>query len=300
MDKYNKRIDLEEEKRRTTFHNGRKDISKLGAGDSFYIAKFYKKGHQEIFQKILEETNFIQMFHIGKDQALPIPRLVTAQADHFEIATEKKEDTEKKEETEKVKKSALYRMPGCNEKNIPVSDWTPTVKKVCELASEEINQKLNHCVLTLFQNEDDSLGFHQDKILYLNENSLILSISFGEARPIQFHSLNGKDSQTILLRPGSLLAIGPKTNKMYVHGIPKLTESVGPRVSLSLRTVDTFIQYKKHSKEDLQNETENFEIVGKGSDYQTKNYPFIKSHDDPENYSETVKKQIESVQNNIN
>jgi len=39
----NKRIDITEAKKRYQYFDGTKDISKLGAGDSFYISNFLKK-----------------------------------------------------------------------------------------------------------------------------------------------------------------------------------------------------------------------------------------------------------------
>ena len=196
------------------------------------------------------------MFNIGENNADPIPRLVSAQSDRQDPSV-----------------SAIYSMPGCNENNIVTTEWTPTVRYVCDQASKEIGQQLNHCVLTLFRNEDDSLAFHKDKLVDLQDNSLILSVWFGDARPILFHSVDGKDRQTIMLRPGSLLAIGPKTNKAYMHGIPKLTDPVGPRVSLSLRTRESFIK-SEESKDEPTEQPTKFQILGRGAEFQCVNYPF--------------------------
>jgi hypothetical protein len=44
-----KKIDLNEAKNSSLFFDGKKDIQKLGAGDSFYISNFMKKGREEIF-----------------------------------------------------------------------------------------------------------------------------------------------------------------------------------------------------------------------------------------------------------
>lgn len=269
----NKRINLQEAKRTSQFYDGKKDIAKLGAGDSYYVVNFLKKERIEIFDKIMTEVTFAQMFNIGENNADPIPRLVSAQSDHQDSGA-----------------SAIYRMPGCNEKNIATTEWTPTVRYVCDQASKAIGQQLNHCVLTLFRNEDDSLAFHKDKLIDLQENSLILSVSFGETRPILFHSMDGKDRQTIMLRPGSLLAIGPKTNKTYMHGIPKLIDHMGPRVSLSLRTIETFIKFEE--SKDSNNDPIKFQILGKGAEFQCANYPFTKSHDDTDAYNDNVKTQI--------
>jgi len=265
----NKKIDIHVDKKAYDFFDGKSEILKLGSGDSFYIPDFLKKENKELFEKIMEETKFVQMFNIGKDNADPIPRLVTAQSDRVDDGS-----------------AAIYRMPGCNEKNIATTPWTPTVKYICDQASEYINQKLNHCVLTLFRNQEDSLAFHKDKLVDIVDNSLILSISFGDTRPIIFHEVDGKNKQMIMLKPGSLLAIGPQTNKRYMHAIPKINQEVGPRVSLSFRSVASYIKYDNTETE------QKFTIIGKGAEFQTANYPFTKSHDNESFYSENVKKQI--------
>lgn len=259
--------------------NGKKDISKLAAGDTYYYARFIDDRDSRIFKKILEETDFDQMFNCSETNIEPIPRLVAGQCDKSKG------------------KSCIYRMPGCNEKNIRTSNWSSTVKQVLDLANEEINQNFNHCVVTLFRNKDDSLGFHKDKLLDLTDKTHILSISFGDTRPIVFKSENGRHVQTIMLRPGSLLAIGPKTNKLYYHGISKVEDDVGPRLSLSFRSIASFV------------DEETNEITGQGDEYQDVNYPFLgnySEHDFSEEQLSTMKEfndkakdQVKSIISNI-
>ena len=250
------------------YYDGKKPVYNLGGGDSFYIPKFIKgkKLQDEYFVKLLCEINFVQMFQFKHETSLdPIPRMVQGQTDKT-TAT-----------------SSIYRMPGCNQSNIKTVNWTETVNQILELAKHQVNDPgLNHCVCTLYRDQNDSLGFHQDKIIDLEEDSLILSISFGAARPIVFQEMDGKKQQTIMLQPGSLLAIGKKTNQQWKHAVPKLDTYVEPRISLSIRHIKTFIE----EKTDV--------ISGKGEEYQTKNYPFTLSYDEPDKYSQEVKDKIES------
>jgi len=266
----NRRVSIKELRQSTQFYDGRKDVPKFGAGDSFYVANFLKAESKQLFPTIMGELEFTQMFNVGATQANPIPRLVAAQSDRLPNGGG----------------SAIYRMPGCNEKNIPTSDWTPKVRYVCEQASKCIKQPLNHCVVSRYRDENDSLAFHHDKLLDLQDKSLILSVSFGDARPILFSSADGKTRQTLLLQSGSLLAIGPLTNRLMLHSIPKLDDPVGERISLSLRSIETFIQFDP-------NDRSKFVVSGKGAEFQTPNYPFSKSHDDPSLYSDDVKLQMQ-------
>jgi hypothetical protein len=361
----NRQFDLAKAKLATDFHDGRRDVTRLCSGDSYYIADFIKsaKERAELFDQIMGEAQFTQMFNVsltaaassdsatqvptasgsspaeasaatsgtctaavgdsGAGRAKPIPRLVTAQAEHLESGA-----------------SAIYRMPGCNEKNIPTTRWTPAVKRIVDAASEAIGQKFNHCVVSLYRDGSDGLGYHKDKTVDIADQSVILSVSLGATRPIQFAPVNVKHGKvkpvTVMLKAGSLLAIGPRTNSEWMHGIPKLTEDVGPRISLSIRSVASFIQWSDgkpttdakavtpptESKADTSADTKStavdvksaspitaaasasfstaqpveteraFVITGKGAAHQTPNYPFSVSFDDSAMYSESLKTQM--------
>lgn len=264
-------------RRGVTYHNGSKSINKIGSGDSYYISKFIKSDaeRKDIFRNLLDEVEFEQMFNISPNNAVyPLPRLVAAQTDcTLDESTES---------------TPIYRMPGCNECNIQTKPWSKTVKYVRDLASKLIGQEFNHCVIGLFRDQNDSLAYHKDKLLDLEEDSVIISVSFGEDRPIYFKSEKDSSEEIINLKAGSLLAFGQKTNHQFKHTIPKLDEPVGARISLSFRTVAT--KCVKNI------ETNTFEIIGQGTEHQTVNYPFIKSFDpklDKTIYTEDMLKQID-------
>jgi alkylated DNA repair dioxygenase AlkB len=232
-------------------YDGLKDVGKLGAGDSYYVKKLMKID-DKMFLDLLNEITFEQMFNFtpnAKDtDVVPIPRLVSAQTDKNLI------------------NSPHYRMPGCNQGNIPTHAWTPTVNLIREKAQVETGQELNHCVINLYFDSNDSLAFHKDNLLDLKENTGVISVSIGQTRPILFHSTETKHKQNINLVNGSLLYIGTKTNKQYVHSIPKLFDKVEPRLSLTFRCIDSFINNQDNS------------ISGIGSLYQSHDYPFIQNH----------------------
>jgi len=251
------------------YFNGRKAVNKIGSGDSYYEPDFIKSKTEcdDIFRALLDEVEFEQMFNISPGNAVyPLPRLVAAQTFY---------DDEKG--------TPIYRMPGCNEANIRTKAWTKTVKQLRDKASQMLGQEFNHCVIGLFRDEEDSLAYHKDKLLDLAPNSVIISVSFGASRPIIFKSEKDESEQVILLRPGSLLVFGQDTNHKYKHTIGKLDEKVGPRISLSFRTVDT-----KISKDDQGS----IKITGQGDNYQSANYPFIKSFDNENDYTDEMKQQI--------
>ncbi|QKF94361.1 2OG-Fe(II) oxygenase superfamily protein [Fadolivirus algeromassiliense] len=253
-------------KKNSQYFDGRKDINKIGAGDSYYIANFIKSEKTDLFKNLLNEVQFEQMFNISPNKDVyPLPRLVSAQTFYDD-----------------AKGTPIYRMPGCNEANIKTKPWTKTVKYIRDKASELLGQEFNHCVIGLFRDENDSLAYHKDKLLDLEPNSVIISVSFGASRPIIFKSEKDDSEQIILLRPGSMLVFGQDTNHKYKHTIGKLDTQTDARISLSFRTVNTKVL--------------NGEIVGQGNDYQCTNYPFIKSFDDESEYTDEMKAKIKMYQ----
>lgn len=80
---------------------------------------------------LLNEIQFVQMYNFTPNsknsEVIPIPRLVSAQTD------------------KSVPNSAHYRMPGCNQGNIPTTIWTPTVDFIKQQAEIATGQKINHC-----------------------------------------------------------------------------------------------------------------------------------------------------------
>lgn len=210
-------------------------------GDLDYQPKIFKDID---FDSLEQEINFIQMYNVNKKtgQKLPIPRLVAGFADH---------DANGK---------VLYRMPGCNEMNIPADDWGNLLLKIRDRLRGETGIDYNHCVATLFRDEHDSLGFHHDKLIDLDQSSPIISLSFGETRPIVFVSNDSKETVNIALKHGSMLVFGDKYNRRYYHSIPKLVNKVGKRISLSFRVVESKIN-------------DDGVVSGKGDRYQTSDYP---------------------------
>lgn len=251
-------------------HGGRKALHNLAAGDTFYLPKVLggASACDVAFAELLHGADYVQMYHFpaaGSGKAPePIPRLVTAQTGS----------------------RALYRMPGCNQRNIATTEPLPAVRRLLQQADAHLGAAqppLNHVVLTLYRNQEDSLAPHQDKTLDLAADTHVVSLSLGAARPIVFTPLDprrAREAFAVLLQPGSLLAIGPKTNAAWRHGVPKLREACGPRISLSARTIATFLGADGAS------------VEGQGAAHQTPHYPFVEQHADAAAYDEAAQEAI--------
>ena len=92
-------------------------------------------------------SGFLRNERGNKKEIEPIPRLVKAQTDKDES---------------KIDKYPVYRMPGCNQGNIPSSNWTETVEMIRKKATNIVGQEFNHCVCTLYKDNND---IHWDFIM---------------------------------------------------------------------------------------------------------------------------------------
>ncbi|GAB5363870.1 hypothetical protein AAMO2058_000920500 [Amorphochlora amoebiformis] len=241
---------------RETF-DGSEKLQGLGAGDSFLIPGFLDKkfADQALGELSNEKMVYVQMYaKAGKSRAVPLARLKRTEAD-----------------IENKKMGVpIYRYPVVNQAACPTVGWTKCVRSIRNKCEKLIKHKLNHCVLNLYRNKDDYIGPHSDKMLDIQQGSQIISISLGEMRPMILISNDCKHMQTIHLPHGSIFVIGPKTNKLWKHSIPKVKKEVGVRVSLTIRNIATHVTFDESDK----TKTPTLVISGQGKQYQTPNWPY--------------------------
>jgi uncharacterized protein (DUF924 family) len=226
----------------------------IGSGDTILNNNFLSKEEADTAFFALtdgKEINYQQWHHMAdkKFNLLPLSRLKITMAD--------------------VDDNNLiphYRFPVNNQNQHGIFSFNTsnTIKKIKEKLIAQTGIFFNHAVILLYRDGNDCIGFHKDKLLDLSENSPIASISLGEERSYILRDSihNPLISQELKLKHGSLLLLGPETNKKYYHSIPIEKISVGQRVSITFRVVTTFKNIKTG------------EIIGQGEK--------IKSYDWPE------------------
>jgi len=114
---------------------------------------------------------------------------------------------------------------------------------------EEKTVQINHVIGTQYCNADDYIGYHDDKTKDIVKDSYIFLISLGERRELHLRP-KGSEQPTLylIMEPGSLFILGPKTNATMQHAIVRTceekilrrkNEDTGTRISLVLRDVST-------------------------------------------------------------
>jgi len=227
----------------------KRDVYGLGAGDSFLLAGFLTELDADAaYQALLPldlggdgEARWVQMY--GPDKRL-LPRLQNVMADQ-----------------DQHDGIPIYRFPSNNQNACTTEPWSETVARLRDVCLKKVGGPLNHSVGNLYRNEHDFIGAHRDKMLDIAEGSNIFTVSLGAERPMVIRCLRNSVEQVVPLRHGSCFVIGPETNRLWSHSLPQQKQSLGPRISLTIRQMGSFHNLLANS------------IVGQGSRYQDKNWP---------------------------
>lgn len=99
------------------------------------------------------------------------------------------------------------------------------------------NHTFNSVLLNLYQDENDSNGWHSDNEKELGDNPLIASLSLGESRRFEFrHNLSG-EKFVLELSDGDLLIMGGELQHFWKHRIPKIKSAKKARINLTFRQI---------------------------------------------------------------
>ena len=115
--------------------------------------------------------------------------------------------------------------------------FIPVLLEIKEKIESITHQTFNSCLLNLYQNGNDGMGWHSDNEKELKENGTIASISFGAERNFSFKHNNSKLKIAIKLENGSLLTMENEIQKFWKHSMPKSTKIMTPRINLTFRTI---------------------------------------------------------------
>src|SRR5918912_2293710 len=115
--------------------------------------------------------------------------------------------------------------------------WTKELldlKEIVEKLTE--TKKFNSCLLNLYQNGSEGIGWHSDDEKSIEKNSTIASLSFGAERKFSFKHKQTKLTISLVLEHGSLLMMKDATQTNWLHSLPKSKHITRPRINLTFRT----------------------------------------------------------------
>jgi alkylated DNA repair dioxygenase AlkB len=115
--------------------------------------------------------------------------------------------------------------------------WTKELSQLKQIVEELAETKFNSCLLNLYHNGDEGMGWHSDDEKSLGKNNIIASLSFGAERNFLFKHKQTKQIISLVLEHGSLLIMKDATQMNWLHSLPKSKNVTRPRINLTFRTI---------------------------------------------------------------
>jgi alkylated DNA repair dioxygenase AlkB len=114
-------------------------------------------------------------------------------------------------------------------------NWNEILFSIKEKIEAKTKTKYNACLLNLYFDGTDGMGWHSDDENEIIQNSSIASISFGADRKFSFKHKKTKQTHSLILENGSLLEMKEDTQKNWLHALPKTKKIKNIRINLTFR-----------------------------------------------------------------
>ena len=128
--------------------------------------------------------------------------------------------------------SIAYRYASKTKIGLPWVHPLITAKKIIESVTEET---YNACLLNLYHNGEESMGWHSDNEKEIIAGSSIASLSLGASRKFSLKHKQTKETVSVELAGGSLLEMKGSTQVHWWHALPKSRKVTGARINLTFR-----------------------------------------------------------------
>jgi alkylated DNA repair dioxygenase AlkB len=115
--------------------------------------------------------------------------------------------------------------------------WTKELSELKQIVEEHTKTKFNSCLLNLYHNGNEGMGWHSDDEKPLGKNNTIASLSLGAERKFSFKHKQTKQTVSVVLEHGSLLIMKGATQRNWLHSLPKSKNITQRRINLTFRTI---------------------------------------------------------------
>jgi alkylated DNA repair dioxygenase AlkB len=128
----------------------------------------------------------------------------------------------------------LYTYSNSTKQALP---WTDELSWLKQIVEELVGTKFNSCLLNLYHNGKEGMGWHSDDEKPLGKNNTIASLSLGAERKFLFKHKQTKQIVSLVLEHGSLLIMKEATQSNWLHSLPKSKNIIQSRINLTFRTI---------------------------------------------------------------
>ena len=116
--------------------------------------------------------------------------------------------------------------------------WTKELLELKKILEGKTGETFNSCLLNLYHNGNEGMGWHSDAERVLKKNGAIASLSFGAERKFSFKHKQSKETVSINLEHGSLLVMKGATQSNWLHSLPPTKIKTATRINLTFRTIN--------------------------------------------------------------
>lgn len=182
-------------------------------GEVYYLPDFFSKQESEkLFAVLLNEIEWQQ------DEVMMFGKRIVTQRRMAWYGDENKP----------YRYSGILRTP---------KPWTRTLLEIQHLVNSTFQTSLNACLMNLYRNGEEGMGWHSDDEPELGKQPIIVSLSLGAERAFDFKHKDSGDKKRIYLETGSLLLMKGATQKHWKHALPKSKKVLDPRINLTFREI---------------------------------------------------------------
>ena len=115
------------------------------------------------------------------------------------------------------------------------SRWTKPLLCIKERVERRCSHAFNSCLLNLYHDGAEGMGWHSDDEKTLGRNPVISSLSLGSERVFKLKHKQSQEVVSMVLENGSLLVMKGETQHHWVHTVPKTKKFSTPRINLTFR-----------------------------------------------------------------
>jgi alkylated DNA repair dioxygenase AlkB len=115
--------------------------------------------------------------------------------------------------------------------------WTPELLQIKAEIEKLAGCIFNSCLLNLYHNGEEGMGWHSDDEKELDPKAPIVSVSFGASRKFAFKHKIDKTKAVIILENGSVLIMHPPTQEYWSHSLVTTKLATPARINLTFRSI---------------------------------------------------------------
>lgn len=116
--------------------------------------------------------------------------------------------------------------------------WLPELRALKATVEQRSGAAYNSCLLNLYHDGSEGMGWHSDDEKSLAPGSAIASVSLGAERKFSLRHKRTGETVSLVLAHGSLLVMEWATQANWLHCVPKTRKVPGARINLTFRKMN--------------------------------------------------------------